>query len=216
MFAEYFFQFCKQYPVYLVTGSDRPKTIEQVTPNIYNAAQRVYNCCGNEVWEQTTFIKGSTWQLPDTAHQWLAQQLEQSAYPHRHGKHFEHRSGLCNFSVVGRNAVGQQRSHYYQWDLVHKERQTITDGFNSLFGKDLEARIGGETGIDIYPIGADKSQVLDDFDDSDDFVFIGDRTDPAGNDFSIAQAVIARKGKVFSVNNWQDTYQVLQSYYKAS
>lgn len=214
-FATYFAQFCNVHDVYLVTGSDRPKTLEQITPALYNTVKRVYNCCGNEVWEGNTQIRKSEWILPEWPHEWLTQRLIESAYPHRLGKHFEHRTGLCNFSVVGRNAVGEQRDHYYKWDLIHKERQNITDSFNALFGKDIEARIGGETGIDVYPKGSDKSQVLQDFDLSDQLVFIGDRTDPAGNDFSIAQAVLARKGKVFSVNNWKDTHQVLQSYYKA-
>ena len=37
--------------VYLVTGSDRQKTIDQVGLDVYNRAKRVYNCSGSDVWE---------------------------------------------------------------------------------------------------------------------------------------------------------------------
>ena len=43
-FAVFFTDFCAEKDVYLVTGSDREKTIEQVGEEIYSPAQRVYNC----------------------------------------------------------------------------------------------------------------------------------------------------------------------------
>ena len=45
-FEAYMIKFCCKYDVYLVTGSDRAKTIEQVGLDIYNRSQRVYNCSG--------------------------------------------------------------------------------------------------------------------------------------------------------------------------
>ena len=41
---------CSIYDVYLVTGSDRAKTIEQVGLDIYNSSKRVYNCSGSDVY----------------------------------------------------------------------------------------------------------------------------------------------------------------------
>ena len=37
----FFMNFCKKNNVYLVTGSDRPKTIEQIGEDLYNSCKRV-------------------------------------------------------------------------------------------------------------------------------------------------------------------------------
>ena len=42
-FADWFERFCQSNDVYLVTGSDRPKTLEQIGESIYNTCKRVYN-----------------------------------------------------------------------------------------------------------------------------------------------------------------------------
>lgn len=51
-FAVWFRKFCQSNHVYLVTGSDRPKTLEQIGNTIYNSCNRVYNCNGNDVWRE--------------------------------------------------------------------------------------------------------------------------------------------------------------------
>ena len=43
-FAVFFTTFCTQNDVYLVTGSDRDKTVEQVSEEVYSLHKRVYNC----------------------------------------------------------------------------------------------------------------------------------------------------------------------------
>ena len=49
-FAVWFSKFCERESVYLVTGSDKPKTLEQIGPVIYNRCKGVYQCSGNEYW----------------------------------------------------------------------------------------------------------------------------------------------------------------------
>ena len=51
-FSNWFEKFSSENNVFLVTGSDRDKTIEQIGSNIYNLAKRVYNCSGNDAWEK--------------------------------------------------------------------------------------------------------------------------------------------------------------------
>ena len=51
-FEVYMIKFCCKYDVYLVTGSDRAKTVEQVGLDIYNRSKRVYNCSGADVYEK--------------------------------------------------------------------------------------------------------------------------------------------------------------------
>ena len=42
-FHEYFLDFTHKNDVYLVTGSNREKTIEQIGESLFNACKRVYN-----------------------------------------------------------------------------------------------------------------------------------------------------------------------------
>lgn len=215
-FQRWFLDFCYDNDVYLVTGSDRLKTVEQIGKNICESVQRVYNCLGNDVWEADVNIRTSIWTLPETAHEWLSEQLSASAFPLRTGLHFEHRPGMVNFSIVGRNADKEQRKQYVAWDNEHNERNLIAHNFNLLF-TDLEARPGGETGIDIAPKGADKSQILADFDADDFIVFFGDRMDKSGNDFPLATILFKEwQGANHYVENWEDTWKILKNEYSTN
>ena len=66
-FEQFFENFCLANDVYLVTGSDKPKTVEQVGEKIYNRCKRVYQCSGSDVWEGDNSILKSIWTLPDLA-----------------------------------------------------------------------------------------------------------------------------------------------------
>ena len=204
-FGDFFLTFCDNNSVYLVTGSDRDKTIEQLGEDIYNSSRRVYNCSGNDVWEGSLQIRCNDWVLPELAHEWLSQQLTESRFMVRAGNHFEHRTGVCNFSIVGRNADLDQRSRYTYWDKMTGERKNIVDSFNNMFS-DISATVGGETGLDIHPTGKDKSQIIQDFDKQDTLYFFGDRIDPQGNDYSLSKLI----PNSHNVIDWADTHRQLQ------
>lgn len=204
-FAEWFLTFCQNNDVYLVTGSDRPKTIEQIGEKLYNTCKRVYNCNGNDVWHKNDNIRTNTWVLPEDAHEWLSIQLTESEFPLRTGLHFEHRPGMVNFSVVGRNATIGERQLYVKFDSREKEREGIAKKFNVIFPK-IKATVGGETGIDISPIGTDKSQIIQDFGPDDNTIFFGDRMDPDGNDYPLAKVVNTKR----KISSWKQTKEYLE------
>ena len=56
-FKMFFNTFCLENDVYLVTGSDKPKTIEQLGEDTYNLCKRVYNCSGGDVYEGNQNIR---------------------------------------------------------------------------------------------------------------------------------------------------------------
>ena len=62
-FLPFFLEFTQKEDVYLVTGSDRDKTIEQVTPEVYNSCKRVYNCSGSDVYEGDKNIYRDGWEI---------------------------------------------------------------------------------------------------------------------------------------------------------
>lgn len=206
-FAVFFSNFCISNPVYLVTGSDRDKTIEQVGEEIYSLCKRVYNCSGSDVWEGEKHIRSNSWTLPELARSFLISCEHGSVFHLRTGNHIEERPGMVNFSVVGRNATQQEREQYVAYDTKENERNTIAKEFNKMF-PDLEARPGGETGIDIAPKGADKSQILIDFDKKDKIYFFGDRMDPGGNDYPLSKVVNHYR----HVTGWKNTMEYLQCF----
>jgi len=209
-FSKFFFDFCTLNNVYLVTGSDKPKTVEQIGNLIYGMAKRVYNCSGSEVWEGSKKIKVNNWNVPFHVKTWLKDKLEESDFPLRTGLHIEERSGMINFSVVGRNATLGERKLYVEYDKEHSERNIIAELFNREF-KDLIARPGGETGIDISPKNADKSQIVNDFDPNDTLHFFGDRMDPQGNDYPLKKVIIDNDlGFATEVTGWKDTWEKLK------
>ena len=122
-FKEWFLNFCRDSNVSLVTGSDKLKTVEQIGENVYNACARVYNCSGNDVYEQNTQIEFNDWTLPSEVEWFLTGKLNASPYRVKTGLHIEHRTGMINFSIVGRNANTEQRKDYYQWDRIINERK---------------------------------------------------------------------------------------------
>jgi phosphomannomutase len=204
-FQNFFLDFCFANDVYLVTGSDYPKTVEQIGKDVCETVVRIYNCLGNDVWEKGHNIYTNEWELPNEAVLWLTDYLKNSEFPLRTGLHFENRPGLCNFSIVGRNATMGERKLYVTWDQKQNERLSIAEDFNFMF-PELQARVGGETGVDIFPKGSDKGQIVKDFKDNDILYFFGDRCDLLGNDYPLASVV----KNTYHVKDWRETFQKLK------
>lgn len=210
-FAAVFRQFCLKFPTYIVTGSDKPKTVEQIGKDLFDLAIRSYNCSGNDVYEADQNIYTNDWVLPEKPWKYLESKLLYSKFGPKAGWHFEERPGMLNFSIVGRKAIPQQRAQYIEWDQQTNERRIIASEFNELFHADgITAEIGGQTGLDIYPVGCDKSQIIRDFDEYDQVVFFGDSMWEGGNDYSLAEAVRARGGVAHWVEGWTDTEKLLK------
>ena len=209
-FKKWFLNFQTENYTYLVTGSDRQKTMEQVGPMVYNFATRVYNCSGSDVWEQDKNVHRIDWKLPEEQKEFLTQCLTESEFPLRTGLHFENRSGMCNFSIVGRNATLGERKLYVEHDVRIQERDRIAKAFNRLF-PEFEARVGGETGIDIFPKGLNKSQILRDFDPGDILHFFGDAMHKEGNDYPLKKVIIDNDlGHCYNIKDYKETWKILR------
>ena len=208
-FLPFFNQFIEKNDVYLVTGSDRAKTLEQVTPEIYNKCKRVYNCSGSDVYEGDKNVYRDDWELPKEVESFLYDELDYSQFMIRNGNHIERRPGGVNFTILGRAEdpfIGRDR--YVEWDRQTNERQDIAERIRNQF-PDLTVAVGGQTGIDIGPLGADKSQILRDFSEDDELHFFGDRTENGGNDYTLSEAVKVTGGKSYKVDTWKDTWKLL-------
>jgi phosphomannomutase len=174
-FKQYFLNFQKKFKVCFVTGSDNAKTIEQVGSDVFAAAQYSFNCSGNEIYKNGKLQSTTGWTAPDTLIDYLEICLEYTHYTEKCGNHIERRPGMVNFSVVGRDATQEQRDLYYEWDKKHNERSQIATAINWRWANELQADVGGEISIDIFPKGKDKAQILDNFKNKDKITFFGDR-----------------------------------------
>ena len=202
-FMAYMIVFACKYDVYLVTGSDRAKTIEQVGLDLYNRSKKVYNCSGSDVYVKDKNVYRSQWKPTRRLINFLSDELDYSTFPHKTGNHIEHRPGGINFSILGRGEDSMKhRKEYVKWDINTTERTLMADRIRSEF-PDLKTQIGGETGLDISD--SDKSQILTDFNSENEIHFFGDMMLEGQNDYPLAKALKDMGGYPHHVKNWEDT-----------
>lgn len=210
-FKEFFREFCTDNEVYIVTGSDRSKTLEQIGSVIYNLCKRAYQCSGNDVWERDVNTYTRIIEIPDTMVDVMYSYLEESDFSLRTGRHIDIRPGLVNFSIVGRGCSREDRAKYVKWDNKTNERELIAKNIQDIF-PEYDVQVAGETGIDIMLKGKDKSQIIEDFDlEKDQLYFFGDKMQPGGNDYSLGYALAIRGHDVKEVKGWEDTWQALKN-----
>lgn len=204
-FKKFFKQFITDNKVWLVTGSDYSKTVQQLGQDICESVVTVYNCSGNDVWFKGKRVNSKSFEAPKELYDLMNSWLQVSPFPLRTGNHIEKRMGTINFSIIGRNATFEERKLYVNYDVENRERESIALQINREF-KNITATIGGETGIDIYHTGCDKSQILEDFDKPyNDIYFFGDKCDPSGNDYPLAKLL----KNVYKVKDWRETWKIL-------
>ena len=208
-FLSFMLDFSDKHNVYFVTGSDREKTIEQVGLDLYYSAKRVYNCSGSDVYEKDVNVYRDTWELPKEVEMHLNDELNFSKFPLRNGNHIERRPGTVNFSILGRDLDPMKgREEYISWDKVNQERDYIARRLRHSF-PNLYVALGGQTGLDIAPMGGGKEQIIRDFEGG--VKFYGDRMDKGGNEHSLAIAIRDNKlGETFHVYDYHHTWELLE------
>ena len=199
--------------VCLVTGSDMTKVREQISEDVIRACKGIFTCMANQYWVRNKLVYQVSFLPSRKLLTDLELYLEQgSKYEHRTGNHVEVRPGMINFSVVGRDATQKQRKAYNQWDKYRKEREDIVEYVTQSYPH-LEASIGGSVSVDIYPIGNDKSQAIKYLyteEPDTNFIFVGDRTEPGGNDYAIVEELEEHEdSRWFKVDDWEDTQQLI-------
>ena len=210
-FKSFFLKWMQKKSVYLVTGSDKEKTIEQIGIEIWSNVKKSYQSCGNAVYEKGKLIRKLNFNINEKLELFLTNILHKSSWKEKYNLNIDTRIGLINFSTIGRNCPKEARKRYYEWDKKNKEREFICKIVENAFPS-LEASIGGEISIDIYPKGKNKAQVLDEI--TGEIIFFGDRCEKGGNDYPIAKRLEIEKEKreyqVFNVSNFNETWKILK------
>ncbi|KAI2796161.1 hypothetical protein RDWZM_007442 [Blomia tropicalis] len=114
--------------------------------------------------------------------------LSKLELPCKRGTFIEFRTGMINISPIGRSCSQAERLQFVEYDREHGIRKTMVEALNQEFGPQfgLTFAIGGQISIDCFPIGWDKTYCLRFVEDKfEKIYFVGDKTDPGGNDHEI-------------------------------
>ena len=106
--------------------------------------------------------------------------------PFKTGLFIEYRTGLINVCPAGRKMTLEQRKDFVEFNKEKKTLIQVAEKLRNKFGKDLTFSIGGQTSIDCFPHGWDKTYCLQFLvGDYSDIHFFGDKCYKGGNDFEI-------------------------------
>lgn len=206
-FKDFMLDFTRMHTCYICTGSDRQKTIEQIGEDLTNQFELAFHCSGNLIYKSNIEVYKNLWALTNKEIEFLYQALDNIYYSEKTGNHVEERLGTVNFSIVGRNASHDQRQRYVKWDNETQAREIIAEQFNTLF-EESQAVVGGETSIDIFKKGCDKSQIKKYIEG--ETIYFGDRCYPGGNDYAVSMLC----DKFYQIDNgWKQTFSILKEYH---
>ena len=191
-FAKKFLKWSMDKKLVLSTGSDYEKMCEQLPKSIIQLFDMIFCCMGNELRDNTgSVIYKNEIELEDQLIKDLKNIIQKSKYKEKTGNHIEIRTGMVNFSTVGRNASKSERTNYNYWDTKNKERERIVLKLSNRY-PEYDFSIGGEISIDIIPKGKDKGQCISHIlkkHNPKRIEFYGDKIYPGGNDYGIVTAL---------------------------
>ena len=215
-FAKFFDKWSEKNKYYLVTGSDLDKTKEQLPIAYIDRAEAIFTCCGNQMWRDDELIYNNKFTPPKDLIESLETKVLKSEYPNRCGNHIEDRGSMVNFSVVGRDCTQEQREDYFEWDKAMGERNIMCMEIKGTY-PGIDAVVGGQISIDIYPRGNDKSQVLNIIEQErlvppSEYIFIGDGIENGGNDYPLAELMDNTEiCDWYHTKGWEHTKEILES-----
>jgi len=122
------------------------------------------------------------------------------------GERIEDRGSQVTFSALGQHATPSSKR---QWDPDGTKRHALRDAVAADL-PDLAVAAGGSTSIDITRQGVDKAYGMVQLSQQTglsltEMVFVGDRTEPGGNDYPVVVLGVA----TITVTGWQHTLEVI-------
>ena len=125
-FLTLFLPWIEDKSIFLVAGSDMKKVDQQVPESVINRCSGIFCSMGNEFWSNGGQIYQKRWSADEINAlgilSRLASMYEASPYPTKRDNWLEHRTGMINFSVAGRDSSIEERKKYSEWDKENKEK----------------------------------------------------------------------------------------------
>lgn len=212
-FAADFLPWLKKNRAFIATGSDFEKVREQMPDSLIAAFAGIYCAMGNDLWEKGKLVLHKDF-IPAAG---LTERLEnyraETKYPGRlYPNYIEKRTGMINFSVLGRDCPYRERELYSDWDKKSGERLKIQKELSVLYPQ-YDFLLGGTISIDIIKKGNGKSQIAFDLRQKfppEEIIFFGDKTFPGGNDYELAYALKSMENtRTVQVNSPADVLDFL-------
>ena len=124
------------------------------------------------------------------------------------GNFISYRESLLNFCPIGRDASDHDRKVFMHYDKQFEIRASLKDNLlNTLSSYDINnisCTLGGNTSIDVYPDGWDKTYCLNHLGAYSNITFVGDRCTPDGNDFTLYNMLSPNSYKTQSMEKTVD------------
>ena len=213
-FTQVFLDFIRKNIFYVVSGSDLGKIREQMPKPVLDEVAGLFCSMGNEFYVKDKLIYRNDFDPEKSLLEKLENYRKSTSYDGQlFDNYIERRQGMLNFSVLGRKCSQEQRAAYKKWDDIHGERVRIAAELSELY-PDYDISVGGNISIDIVPHGFGKDQVAEKVREKyplAKIVFIGDRIQKGGNDYSLAQALLKLGNvEIVEVNGPDDTLRFLK------
>tara|TARA_Y100000593_G_C4199118_1_gene280934 strand:- start:52 stop:801 length:750 start_codon:yes stop_codon:yes gene_type:complete len=223
-FFKFFDEWSESNRFWLVSGSDLEKIKEQIPEKIYQKADGIFPCSGNQLYIDDNLMYERIFNPPQDLFDYLQRIVDSDDYyKFKTSNHIVNRKSMINFSVVGRDCTLEERRKYFKWDQEHNERNIIAREIKETWPQ-IDAVIGGQISIDILKRGFDKSQVIDVIKDKlngidiEEYIFIGDRTMDGGNDYPLAKVMdklenckVYQAGIPSQEDGYKETQKILES-----
>lgn len=185
-FSYSFLDWSSKKDFFLVGGSSHDSILKQVPYSIISRSSGIFSSMANELKIQDKLIYKNKFDPPKTLIEMLSSfQINTKSPTLGEAPFIEYRTGMLNFTTVGRTIGLEQRDMYYEWDKKSKERSEIAKKVEETFPH-LEAKLGGQISVDIQPKGCNKSQAIKyvrNLNKYDCIYFFGDKGFEGGNDY---------------------------------
>ena len=127
------------------------------------------------------------------------------------GNFISYRQSLLNWCPIGRDAGVDDRASFQEFDEDGQYRNKAKKKLEKKLKKEniegIEIALGGQTSLDIFPTGWNKTFALQHFPWRDVW-FVGDRCEEGGNDHAIYSAV-KKERRAYSTTNPQETMKII-------
>ena len=128
----------------------------------------------------------------------------------------DYRESLINWCPIGRSAGLDIRTQFIAIDEAYNIRDTLIYRLNRELSSSLPdildkitIKKGGQTSVDIFPKGWNKTYALRHCEG--DVYFVGDSCEPSGNDYELFK-LLEHEGKSFKVESPDDTLRLISKF----
>lgn len=213
-FAMFFETFAMSNPTILVTGSPISQLKKQIPESILKCCMLYFGLLGNEYAGYFNPPYSNVLQyVHDTIHDKfkLDKDLEEELLSLSPDAVVVNRGPTVYYAICGASEE-KRRAYVDSCDTV-KDRIALIKSLEDRY-PDLTFSVGGKVGIDIYPAGSGKEQIIDTavkyF--GKKIIFFGDKTMKYGNDYELYREVKKVGGLAYQVNGgWRETWMRLQN-----